>query len=519
MATYFVSADTIQAATFATLGASDWFVSAAGTTLLVTDESALWATEGARLTINGSVLGGGTYVIEGPIDLSIDPVTISIGRDGLVEGGEAITISGGRFWSISNAGVISGTSAIALQGDSAVVNTGEIRGLTTSASGSLVMDLGHDSSLINHGLINGAFGVSLDVGGYVVNTGTITSERGWGLLVAVGTVVNSGLIHSFEGIGVALQVGGNRLENSGTIGGGLAAVYGDGDAESILNTGTLAGPVLLLGGDDYVDGRLGIQIGLVDGGEGDDVLLLGSADEEAYGDYGYDTIRGGAGDDTIEGGPDPDELDGGAGRDLLDYCSCGGGVSVSLEDGLGGRGDAAGDTISGFEDVSGTAYADSIVGDDGGNMLDGRGGHDEIEGGDGRDTLRGGAGRDTVTGGAGGDAMYGGWGDVFRYEELTDSAPRGAGRDRIVNFITPDRALTYDTIDLSALDADVGTDGDQDFTFVGAAAFSAAGQLRADLLPNGNTLVQAEVDGDGRADFAIVLVRVQSALTSDSFAL
>jgi Ca2+-binding RTX toxin-like protein len=519
MTAHVVATNTVQDTTFATVTEADPFFSFAGTTLLVTGASALVVDPFGRLIINGSVLGGDLYVIEKAPNWVPD-VSITIGPQGSVQGGTATAIVGGYGWTIDNAGLISGPSAIYLdEGGGVVNNTGEIRGSMNPSNQTLVMSIsGND--LFNHGLISGTFGVNAMFSQTVVNTGTITSLLGWGLLIGLGTTVNSGLIYSAQGTGVVMTTSFSALENSGTISGGLAAVYGEDGVEIILNTGTLSGDVILQGGNDVLDGRLGTQTGLVDGGGGDDLLLLGRAGEEAFGGSGRDTIRGGDGDDTVEGGADADELDGGAGRDLLDYRGSGGGVRVSLEDGRGFRGDARGDTLTGFEDVSGTSYADVIEGDGGANLLDGRERRDLLAGGGGQDTLHGGAGADTLFGGAGGDVLRGqGGADTFLYTELSDSAPDGAGRDRIFGFLTAHPTRVNDVIDLSALDADALTDGDQAFTFIGDAGFTAAGQLRAERLANGDTLVQAEVDGDNRADFAILLVRLAPTLTEDAFNL
>ena len=63
-----------------------------------------------------------------------------------------------------------------------------------------------------------------------------------------------------------------------------------------------------------------------------------------------DDLRGG-GNDTIEGGAVADSLTGGTGTDFLSYAGSTVGVSVSLGTGAVSGGDAAGDTISGFEGV------------------------------------------------------------------------------------------------------------------------------------------------------------------------
>ncbi|MBP6014988.1 MAG: hypothetical protein KBA31_22390, partial [Alphaproteobacteria bacterium] len=128
-------------------------------------------------------------------------------------------------------------------------------------------------------------------------------------------------------------------------------------------------------------------------GDGNANVLLGGA--------GNDTIDGAAGNDTIEGGGGADKLTGGTGVDTLSYASSALGVSVNLSTNVVSGGDAQGDTITGFENVTGSAGNDTITGDGNANVLLGGAGDDTIDGGAGNDTIEGGAGADTLTGGAG----------------------------------------------------------------------------------------------------------------------
>jgi Ca2+-binding RTX toxin-like protein len=71
-------------------------------------------------------------------------------------------------------------------------------------------------------------------------------------------------------------------------------------------------------------------------------------------------------------------------------------------------GDAAGDTIGGFEALRGGGGRDNLLGDSLANILDGGGDNDVLTGGSGPDTLVGGAGSDLLAGGFGADRMIGG---------------------------------------------------------------------------------------------------------------
>ncbi|WP_426955004.1 beta strand repeat-containing protein [Muricoccus radiodurans] len=155
----------------------------------------------------------------------------------------------------------------------------------------------------------------------------------------------------------------------------------------------------------YANAAAGVTVGLTAGTGGEatgDVLtgievLIGSGfDDDLTGDAGANTLSGGEGNDTIQGGAGADSLDGGTGTDTLNYLASAAGVIVNLSVSAASGGDAAGDTIVGFENVTGSAFADSLTGDAGANALNGAGGDDTVAGGAGVDTLTGAAGTDTL---------------------------------------------------------------------------------------------------------------------------
>lgn len=140
------------------------------------------------------------------------------------------------------------------------------------------------------------------------------------------------------------------------------------------------------------------------------VNLEDSADEVLTGGNIIDVLSGGAGNDVIEGKGGADVISGGDGIDTLNYETSPAAVQVSLQPGLLGLislntgGDATGDLVSiGFENVVGSAFADTITGNDTGNTLAGLAGADTLNGGNGNDLLIGGAGGDRLDGGTGVD--------------------------------------------------------------------------------------------------------------------
>jgi Ca2+-binding RTX toxin-like protein len=123
-------------------------------------------------------------------------------------------------------------------------------------------------------------------------------------------------------------------------------------------------------------------------------------------------------------------------------------------------------------------------------------------GGGAADRLTGGAGDDIIFGGLGADQMVGNGGaDRFLYTDTAQSTI--SATDLIGQF------ASGDVIDLSAIDAIAGGGGADDaFTFIGTAAFTAAGQVR--LVQNGaEWLLEANVDDDLVADLVIGILSDQ----------
>ena len=171
---------------------------------------------------------------------------------------------------------------------------------------------------------------------------------------------------------------------------------------------------------DFSDSATGVTVqlgGNANGsatGQGTDVLtsienVTGSAQADTItgdvfnnvlsGGGGNDTLNGGSGQDTLIGGAGADTLIGGVGSDTADYSASAAGVNVSLVTGTGTGGDAQGDTLSGIENLTGSAQADTLTGNDSANILTGGDGDDTITGGYGGDTISGGAGNDTIIAG------------------------------------------------------------------------------------------------------------------------
>jgi Ca2+-binding RTX toxin-like protein len=137
-----------------------------------------------------------------------------------------------------------------------------------------------------------------------------------------------------------------------------------------------------------------------------------------------------------------------------------------------------------FIDVDGLRY-------DSGNRLQielgfrftGTRGDNRLVGGDGRDALVGGVGADLLRGKGGADR--------FVVEKARDSTPGASGRDTILDFAGNDR------IDLSDLPGRL--------RFLGDDRFDGDPKALRAVARKDSTLVQADLDGDRRADLAILL--------------
>ena len=114
-------------------------------------------------------------------------------------------------------------------------------------------------------------------------------------------------------------------------------------------------------------------------------------DDQLFGYGGNDSLFGHTGDDYIEGGAGADSLDGGRGRDWAVYKSSPQAVIVDLgdkdDDGYArpSGGDAAGDRLIYIENLAGSKYDDTLIGNVFNNIIAGLNGADIIDGGGGND--------------------------------------------------------------------------------------------------------------------------------------
>ena len=163
-------------------------------------------------------------------------------------------------------------------------------------------------------------------------------------------------------------------------------------------------------GDDLANTLIGTpEPDTIFGLDGDDIITGLASNDSLFGGEGNDTLDGGTGNDVLQGGSGGDVLNGGAGIDTASYEGSSVAVNVSLITNIGIGGDAEGDTLTSIENLTGSNFNDTLIGNAAANLLSGIGGNDVLEGGGGNDVLRGGSGADVLNGGADIDtASYGG---------------------------------------------------------------------------------------------------------------
>lgn len=259
------------------------------------------------------------------------------------------------------------------------------------------------------------------------------------------------------------------------------------------------------------------------GGGGNDLLYGNKGDDLLEGGSGNDLLEGGVGNDFLEGGAGADKLFGDSGRDVVFYDESGAGVTVNLASNTASGGDAAGDTFDSIEGLSGSKFADFLIGDAHANSLNGWLGDDFLFGGDGNDHLEGGEGADRLVGGnnddylageGGADLLWGGTGaDHFVFASTGASQPGDGHRDTIYDF----SHAQGDKIDLHAIDAVPSMTLNQDFSFVGQTQFYDSGQVRFSFVGN-DTLVQVNTTGSAGAEME-ALLKGHVALAEGDFIL
>ena len=293
---------------------------------------------------------------------------------------------------------------------------------------------------------------------------------------------------------------------------GATAINGTGNALANTITGNSGVNILAgLGGADTLNGGLGVDTatyaaslagvsaslhtGLGSGGdaEGDTLIAI-------------ENLTGSNLDDILEGNGGTNVLNGGLGVDTLSYEHALAAVKVSLAlTTAQATGGAGSDRITGFENLSGSAFNDTLTGSVGGNVLSGLAGNDTLNGGAGADTLIGGLGNDILTGGI--DS------DTFDFSFITD------GADVVTDFATG-----IDHVNLASLLVSLGLDG-FDFSTLAAQGnlVIETGNFSTGLASNSAAIADTrffvDADGAGGSDAVLIATLEDTLLNTTDFLL
>ena len=524
---------------------------------------ALNGADGFRLTGEGagdvagrSVSAAGDINGDGFDDIAVEAQT----RDAGGQGGAAYVIFGkaSGFGATFDLGALDGANGFRAEHVSIV-------GGAVATAGDLNGD-GLDDLLIGS-VEDSGFGA--DGAGYLVMAHLPDTA-----VTRTGTAADQSLVGgNFDDVLSGLG-GDDRL-----YGNGGSDLLNGGAGDDLLNGGGGADTASYQGAGAGVTVDVALAGPQATGGAGSDTLvsienLTGSEFADSLrGGGGANVLEGRGGDDVLEGGAGPDTLNGGDGTDTASYLGAASGVVVNA--GLSGpQGTAAAgtDTLVSIENLIGSEFADNLKGSAGSNVLDGRGGDDTLDGGLGVDTLKGGAGNDSyqldgvtetvvelvgggtdtvhigftytlpdnvenlvlsytgnaagfgnaldnaITGNSGNnlldgrrgqDTLTGGAGnDTFKFGSILDTT--NAAPDRVADFASGDR------IDLSAIDANTATAGDQAFHLGATAGHAGDAVLSYDGV-NNRTVLQLYVDADALADATVWLSGDHTAMGAGDF--
>jgi serralysin len=382
----------------------------------------------------------------------------------------------------------------------------------TGNAGNNVLDGMAGADILDGGAGNDVYFVD-DIGDVIIERGTALTE-----IDSVYSTLSWTLGANLENL--ALRTSNNLNATGNALNNVLTGNAGD----NVLDGG--AGADTLVGGngnDTYiVDNAQDVIIETNAAGSGTDTVrsslnwalganlenltLTGSANLNGNGNELNNVLTGNDGNNILNGLGGLDTMIGGAGNDIYVLDQAGELGLVQEQAGQGtdtlyvtyavnAQNNVVDMNLANLQEVENTTLGGegtfTVLGNSLNNVLIGNAGNNILDGMGGTDILTGGAGADT-----------------FRFSSVSDIG-LGVNRDVINDF----NSLQGDKIDLTKFDANLLTAGINGFSFIGAADFTGAGQVRfIDHVLSGN------VSGNAGADFEIQLVGVNSFSANDLIA-
>jgi serralysin len=383
--------------------------------------------------------------------VSIENLTGSAFNDLLVGNGAANVLSGG----LGRDTIIAGGGDDTISGGADVPNelyggAGNDTYIVENRSDSIVENVGEGYDTIRSSL-------------FQVNMAANVEE-----LVYTGT-------GTFTGVGSAQAnvIRGGALRDTLIGGGGDDTLYGGAGAANELYGGTGNDTYMLEVADTIIENAdQGVDTVITSvltaynlGANVENLTYAGAGAFTAGGNALDNVLTGGTGADILRGRAGNDTLVGGAGSDTADYSLAAAAVTARLDaQSASNDGDGGVDTFSSIENLTGSAFNDTLIGDGAANVL---------SGGLGRDVIIGGAGADIINGGSGvPNELYGGTGDdTYIVEERTDSIVElaGEGTDTVLSSLFQ--------INLSA--------NVENLTYTGTGTFTGVGNALGNTIRGG----------------------------------
>ncbi len=369
----------------------------------------------------GDIMDGGADV--DTVDYSASTAGVQVNLvTGLGAGGFA---AGDTLISIEN--LVGSNFADVLTGNTGanILRAGAGNDVLVGSGGGDIMDGGTDVDTADYSASIAGVTVSLvtglGIGGFAAGDTLISIENLVGSKFNDVLTGDAGANVISGGAGVDLVVGGA----------GADSLNGGADIDTVTYVASTAGVTV----------NLGLGTGLGGDAEGDALSgfenLIGSNFADIlFGDAGKNTISGGTGNDHLYGTGGGDTFDGGAGLDWIDYRNSTAAVTVNLATGVGSGGFAQGDTYINIEDIRGSKFGDTLIGNDTANVIYAGAGTDIISGGGGNDMIYSGGGYDIINGGAGTDTLsyVNSWASVVASLATGVGAYGEASRDTITGI-------------------------------------------------------------------------------------